>query len=78
MPDQSDVGAPAKGPGLPQRIAEAPPPPVKVKIEHGQNVNFGEQLKQEILTKVPGALVETVVGEDGKLMIQNAKFKCYF
>ena len=35
MPDQSDVGAPAKGPGLPQRIAEAPPPPVKVKIEHG-------------------------------------------
>ena len=35
MPDMSDVGAPAKGPGLPQRIPEAPPPPVRVKIEHG-------------------------------------------
>ena len=35
MPDLSDVGAPAKGPGLPQRIPEAPPPPVQVRIEHG-------------------------------------------
>ena len=35
MPDMSDVGAPAKGPGLPHRVPEAPPPPVRVKIEHG-------------------------------------------
>ena len=35
MPDVSDVGAPAKGPGLPYRVPEAPPPPVRVKIEHG-------------------------------------------
>merc|ERR1712233_279484 len=30
MPDISDVGPPAKGPGLPERIPEAKPPPVKV------------------------------------------------
>ena len=35
MPDLSDVGPPAKGPGLPYRVPEAPPPPVRVKIEHG-------------------------------------------
>ena len=35
MPDLSDVGPPAKGPGLPHRVAEAPPPPVRVRIEHG-------------------------------------------
>ena len=35
MPDVSDVGPPAKGPGLPERIPEAKPPPVKVRIEHG-------------------------------------------
>ena len=35
MPDVSDVGPPAKGPGLPERIPDAKPPPVKVKIEHG-------------------------------------------
>jgi len=64
MPDLSDVGAPAKGPGLPQRIPEAPPPPVRVNIEHGRNVELGEQLKQEILTKVPGALVDTAIGAD--------------
>ena len=34
MPDLSDVGPPATGPGLPQRIAEAPPPTVKIYIEH--------------------------------------------
>merc|ERR1711970_1417121 len=70
MPDLSDVGAPAKGPGLPQRIPEAPPPPVKVNIEHGQNVEMAERLKQEILNKVPGALVETVLGEDDSLEIE--------
>jgi len=66
MPDLSDVGAPAKGPGLPQRLPEAPPPPVKVKIQHGRNVESAEHLKQEILTKVPGAIVDTALGEDGK------------
>ena len=35
MPDLSDVGPPTKGPGLPYRVPEAPPPPVRVKIEHG-------------------------------------------
>jgi len=35
MPDISDVGPPAKGPGLPERIPDAKPPPVKVRIEHG-------------------------------------------
>ena len=40
MPDMSDVGAPAKGPGLPHRVPEAPPPPVRVKIEHGWVVDF--------------------------------------
>jgi len=64
MPDLSDVGAPAKGPGLPQRLPEAPPPPVKVKIQHGRNVESAEQLKLEILTKVPGAIVDTALGED--------------
>jgi len=70
MPDLSDVGAPAKGPGLPQRIPEAPPPPVRVNIEHGRNVELGEQLKQEILTKVPGALVDTAIGADDSLEIE--------
>jgi len=70
MPDLSDVGAPAKGPGLPQRIPESPPPPVKVKIEHGQNVELAGQLKEEILTKVPGALVDTTIGEDGEDKLQ--------
>ena len=35
MPDLSDVGPPATGPGLPQRIEEAPPPPLQVHIIHG-------------------------------------------
>lgn len=70
MPDLSDVGAPAKGPGLPQRIPESPPPPVKVKIEHGQNVEIAEHLKQEILAKVPGALVDTALGPDDSLEIE--------
>merc|ERR1712179_688767 len=70
MPDLSDVGAPAKGPGLPQRIPEAPPPPVRVNIEHGRNVELGEHLKQEILTKVPGALVDTAIGADDSLEIE--------
>ena len=30
-----------------------------------QNVEMGERLKQEILTKVRGALVDTEIGEDG-------------
>ena len=34
MPDLSDVGPPATGPGLPQRVAEAPPPTVRIFIEH--------------------------------------------
>ena len=34
---------------------------------------MGEQLKQEILTKVPGALVDTVIGEDGKTYFTKCK-----
>ncbi len=34
MPDLSDVGPPAKGPGLPDRIPEAAPAPVKIYILH--------------------------------------------
>jgi len=37
MPDLSDVGPPATGPGLPQRVAEAPPPTVRIFIEHPYN-----------------------------------------
>ena len=44
MPDVSDVGAPAKGPGLPYRVPEAPPPPVRVKIEHGWDLLPCQQL----------------------------------
>jgi len=64
MPDLSDVGPPAKGPGLPHRVAEAPPPPVRVRIEHGKNVAVANKIHEEIVTNVPGAIVETVVGAD--------------
>ena len=40
MPDISDVGPPATGPGLPQRIAEAPPPIVRIHIQH-RSINKG-------------------------------------
>jgi len=66
MPDMSDVGAPAKGPGLPHRVPEAPPPPVRVKIEHGTNVQIASKIHDEILSNVPGAIVETSIGADGK------------
>jgi len=65
MPDMSDVGPPAKGPGLPERIPEAAPPPVKVRIEHGRNCQMQHELKTEILKEVPEAQIEFVVGEDG-------------
>ena len=34
MPDLSDVGPPATGPGLPQRKPEALPPTVKIHVVH--------------------------------------------
>lgn len=70
MPDMSDVGAPAKGPGLPQRIPEAPPPPVRVKIEHGKNVEVAIKLYDEILRRVPGAILERTEGLDDSLEIE--------
>ena len=84
MPDVSDVGAPAKGPGLPYRVPEAPPPPVRVKIEHGwdpshvsnlviyqcqccrSNVEIATTIYDEIQRNVPGAIVDTFVGDPGK------------
>merc|ERR1711973_289686 len=70
MPDMSDVGAPAKGPGLPQRIPEAPPPPVRVKIEHGKNVEVAIKLYDELLRRVPGAILERTEGLDDSLEIE--------
>ena len=35
-----------------------------------QNVELAGQLKEEILTKVPGALVDTIIGEDGEEKLQ--------
>jgi len=70
MPDISDVGPPAKGPGLPERIPEAKPPPVKVRIEHGRDVTEQEALKTAILKEIPEAQVEFVVGEDDSFEIE--------
>ena len=67
MPDISDVGPPAKGPGLPERIPDAKPPPVKVKIEHGRECKEQEALKDDILKEIPEAQVELVVGADGEI-----------
>ena len=83
MPDMSDVGPPAKGPGLPERIPEADPPPVKVRIEHARviawafawsdilffrrNCEMQNELKTEILKEIPEAQIELVVGEDSKI-----------
>ena len=66
MPDMSDVGPPAKGPGLPERVPEAPPPPVKVRVEHGRDCREQQQLKEAILKEVPEAQVELVEVDDGK------------
>merc|ERR1712037_165502 len=60
MPDLSDVGPPAKGPGLPERIPEAPPPPVRVRIEHKPNCEMTRELTEAILAEVPEAEVEAV------------------
>lgn len=70
MPDISDVGPPAKGPGLPERIAEAKPPPVKVRIEHGRDCKEQEALKAAILKEIPEAQVEFLVGEGDCYEIQ--------
>lgn len=69
MPDMSDVGPPAKGPGLPERIPEADPPPVKVRIEHERNCEMQNELKTEILKEIPEAQIELVVGEDDSFEI---------
>ena len=42
MPDLSDVGPPATGPGLPQRMEETPPPPTK---ERGTNLRLQTRRK---------------------------------
>jgi len=73
----SDVGAPAKGPGLPQRIPEAPPPPVRVKIEHGKNVEVAIKLYDEILRRVPGAILERTEGLDDCRLI-NCRRESHF
>merc|ERR1711936_616029 len=70
MPDISDVGPPAKGPGLPERIPDATPPPVKVRIEHGRDCKEQEALKSAILKEVPEADVEFVEGEDDSYEIE--------
>merc|ERR1712192_57878 len=64
MPDLSDVGPPAKGPGLPERIPEAPPPPVRVRIEHKPNCEMTRELTEAILAEVPEAEVEAVEGDE--------------
>jgi len=70
MPDISDVGPPAKGPGLPERIPDAKPPPVKVRIEHGRDCKEQEALKSAILKEIPEADVEFVVGDDDSFEIE--------
>ena len=74
MPDISDVGPPAKGPGLPERIPDAKPPPVKVRIEHGMGCKEQEALKDDILKEIPEAQVELVVGADGKIISRLETF----
>merc|ERR1711994_185458 len=64
MPDLSDVGPPAKGPGLPERIPEAPPPPVRVRIEHRPNCEMTRELTEAILAEVPEAEIEAVEGDE--------------
>merc|ERR1712181_11440 len=70
MPDLSDVGPPAKGPGLPERIAEAPPPPVRVRIEHKPNCEMTRELTEAILAEVPEAEVEAVEGDEDTFEVE--------
>merc|ERR1712130_597251 len=85
MPDLSDVGPPAKGPGLPERIPEAPPPPVRVKIVHEPNCAMAGDLKNAIIAEVPEAQVNTEEGEqdmfeveiNGKLIFSKKELGLY-
>jgi len=76
MPDLSDVGPPAKGPGLPERIPEALPPPVKVRIEHAPNCQMTGDLTEAILAAIPEAEIETLEGgeEDFEVEINGKLF----
>merc|ERR1712013_425418 len=70
MPDLSDVGPPAKGPGLPERIPEAPPPPVRVRIEHRPNCEMTRELTEAILAEVPEAEIEAVEGDEDTFEVE--------
>ncbi|XP_023344302.1 uncharacterized protein LOC111713624 [Eurytemora carolleeae] len=85
MPDLSDVGPPATGPGLPQRVAEAPPPTVRIFIEHRDGCEVVDSLIREILLVTPEADISTEVGSDDafeikindKLMFSKKKLGTY-
>merc|ERR1712227_259731 len=70
MPDLSDVGPPAKGPGLPERIPEAPPPPVRVRIEHRPNCEMTRELTEAILAEVPEAEIEAIEGDEDTFEVE--------
>merc|ERR1711962_840882 len=80
MPDLSDVGPPATGPGLPERIPDAPPPPVKIHIQHKEGCEATEEIIREIMLVTPEAQITTEVDKDenaleikinGKLMFSK-------
>eukprot|EP00088_Acartia_fossae_P052589 TRINITY_DN59469_c0_g1_i1.p1 TRINITY_DN59469_c0_g1~~TRINITY_DN59469_c0_g1_i1.p1 ORF type:complete len:154 (+),score=23.08 TRINITY_DN59469_c0_g1_i1:32-463(+) len=62
MPDLSDVGPPATGPGLPQRLEEAPPPPIQVHIVHGEGDKEVDDLIRSITAAAPQAQITTALG----------------
>jgi len=63
MPDLSDVGPPATGPGLPQRMDETPPPPIQVHIIHAEGDKEVDELIREITAAAPQAQITTEIGK---------------
>jgi len=62
MPDLSDVGPPATGPGLPERKPEAPPPTVKIHVVHSEGNEQLEELLSTVRAANPTAEITTELG----------------
>jgi len=86
MPDLSDVGPPATGPGLPHRIPDAPPPTVKLHILHKEGCEVTEEIIREVMLVTPEAQITTEVDKDedaleikinGKLMFSKKNLGTY-
>merc|ERR1712210_322122 len=76
MPDLSDVGPP-KGPGLPERIPEAPPPPVRVRIEHKPNCEMTREVTEAEVEAVEGDEDTFEVEINGKLIFSKRQLGHY-